>query len=65
MCRYCEEDKRKKRDFIINDPIVSLRIIKNNGLNALEIKSYNNEKQIVSNYKIINYCPFCGRKLGE
>lgn len=65
MCKYCEEDKRKKRECIINTPIVSLRIIKNNGLNALEIKSYNREKQIVDNYEIINYCPMCGRRLGE
>lgn len=65
MCKYCEKDKRKKRDRIINTPIVSLRIIRNNGFNALAIKSYNYEKQIVDNYKIINYCPMCGRKLGD
>ena len=59
MCEYCEEDKRNKRDFIINTPIISLRIVKNNEINALDIKSYNYEKQIVDNYKIINYCPMC------
>ena len=65
MCQYCEKDKRRKSNPIINTPIVALRIIENNGLNALEIKSYNREKQIVDNYKIINYCPMCGRRLGE
>lgn len=63
MCKYCREDKRRKRDFIINTPIVSLRIIENNRLNALKIKSYNNKEQVVDNYKIINYCPMCGRRL--
>lgn len=63
MCKYCEEDKRKKRECIINTPIVSLRIIKNNGLNALEVKSYNREKQIVDNYKIIKYCPMCRKEV--
>lgn len=59
MCKYCEKDKRNKRDFIINTPIISLRIVKNNGFNALELKSYNHEKQRVDNYKIINFCPMC------
>lgn len=65
MCKYCEEDKRKKRDCIINTLIVSLRIIRNNGFNALAIKSYNLEKQVVDSYQTINYCPKCGRRLGE
>ena len=65
MCEYCEEDRRNKRDFIINTPTISLRIVKNNKFNALAIKSYNHQKQIVDNYKIINYCPMCGRKLGD
>lgn len=63
MCKYCEEDKRKKRDRIINTSIVSLRIIRNNGFNALAIKSYNLEKQVVDSYQIIKYCPMCGRRL--
>ncbi len=62
MCKYCEEDKRKKRDYIINTPIVSLRIIRNNGFNALAIKSYNLEKQVVDSYQIINYCPKCRKE---
>lgn len=65
MCQYCEKDKRRKRNLIINTPIVALRIIENNGLNALEIKSYNREKQIVDNYKIINYCPMCRKEVGR
>lgn len=65
MCEYCEEDRRNKRDFIINTPTISLRIVKNNKFNALAIKSYNHQKQIVDNYKIINYCPMCERRLGE
>ena len=65
MCKYCEEDRRKKRDFMVNTPIISLKIIKNNGFNALEMKSYNHEKQVINTYKIINYCPMCGRKLGD
>ena len=65
MCRYCEKDERKKRDYIINSPVVSLKIIKKNNFNALELKSYNKQKEIIDNYKIINYCPMCGRRLGE
>lgn len=65
MCQYCEKDKRRKRNLIINTPIVALRIIENNGLNALEIKSYNREKQIVDNYKIIKYCPMCRKEAGR
>lgn len=65
MCKCCEEDGRKKRDFIINTPIISLKIVDNNRLYAMKIKSYNSEKQIVDNYKLINYCPMCGRKLGD
>lgn len=65
MCKYCEEDKRKKRDRIINTPIVSLRIIRNNGFNALAIKSYNLEKQVVDSYQIINYCPKCRKEAGR
>lgn len=65
MCRYCEKDGRKKRDYIINSPVISLKIIKKNNFNALELKSYNHEKQVVNNYKIISYCPMCGRKLGD
>ena len=65
MCMYCEKDKRRKRNLIINTPIVALRIIENNGLNALEIKSYNREKQIVDNYKIIKYCPMCRKEAGR
>lgn len=65
MCKYCEEDKRKKRDYIINTPIVSLRIIRNNGFNALAIKSYNLEKQVVDSYQIINYCPKCRKEAGR
>ena len=65
MCKYCEEDKRKKRDCIINTPIVSLRIIRNNGFNALAIKSYNLEKQVVDSYQIINYCPKCRKEAGR
>ena len=65
MCKYCEKDKRKKRNSIINLPIISLRIIENNELNALEIKSYNHEKQVVNNYKIINYCPMCRKEAGR
>ncbi len=64
MCEYCENDKRKKRDYIINTPIVSLKII-TNSFNALELKSYNHKKEIVDNYKFINYCPMCGRKLNS
>ena len=64
MCKYCEEDKRKKRDCIINTPIVSLRIIRNNGFNALAIKSYNLEKQVVDSYQTINYCPKCRKEAG-
>lgn len=65
MCKYCEEDKRKKRDRIINTPIVSLRIIRNNGFNALAIKSYNLEKQVVDSYQTINYCPKCRKEAGR
>lgn len=65
MCKYCEEDKRKKRDCIINTPIVSLRIIRNNGFNALAIKSYNLEKQVVDSYQTINYCPKCRKEAGR
>lgn len=65
MCEYCEKDKRKKRNYIINLPIISLRIIENNELNALEIKSYNHEKQVVNNYKIISYCPMCRKEAGR
>lgn len=65
MCKYCEKDKRRKRELIINTPIVALRIIENNGFNALAIKSYNQERQIVDNYKIINYCPLCRKEAGR
>lgn len=65
MCKYCEEDKRRKRNLIINTPIVALRIIENNGLNALAIKSYNLEKQVVDSYQIINYCPMCRKEAGR
>ena len=65
MCKYCEEDKRKKRDCIINTPIVSLRIIRNNGFNALAIKSYNLEKHVVDSYQTINYCPKCRKEAGR
>ena len=63
MCKYCEMDSRKKRDYIINSPVISLKIIKKNNFNALELKSYNHQKEIIDNYQIINYCPMCGRRL--
>ena len=63
MCEYCVDDKRKKREFIYNSPILSERIIYNNDLCAFEILSINRESRIVKSYKIINYCPMCGRKL--
>ena len=63
MCEYCVDDKRKKRKFIYNSPILSERIINNNGLFAFEILSINRQNKIVKSYKIINYCPMCGRKL--
>ena len=62
MCEYCE--KRKKRKFLINSPILSIRIIKNEDLEAFEVLSINREDKIVKSYQIINYCPMCGRKLG-
>ena len=65
MCKYCEEDKRRKRNLIINTPIVALRIIRNNGFNALAIKSYNLEKQVVDSYQTINYCPKCRKEAGR
>lgn len=67
MCKYCEKDKRKKRDYLFNSPILSLRIIKGKTteLNAIEILSINRENEIVKSCKIINYCPMCGRKLGD
>ena len=63
MCEYCH--KKKKRKFIINSPILSIRIIKNEDLEAFEVLSVNRKDEIVKSYKIINYCPMCGRKLGE
>ena len=41
MCEYCENDKRKKRKFIFNSPILSIRIINKNGLNTFEVLSIN------------------------
>ena len=64
MCKYCVEDKRTKKQFIINFPILSERIINNDDLCAFEILSINRENRIVKSYQIINYCPMCGRKLG-
>ena len=63
MFEYCVDDKRKKREFIYNSPILSERIINNDELFAFEILSINREDKIVKSYKIINYCPMCGRKL--
>lgn len=65
MCEYCKEDKRSKRKFIMNSPILSIRIIHANELNAFEILSVNRANEIVKSYQIINYCPMCGRKLRE
>ncbi len=65
MCEYCENDKRKKRKFIFNSPILSIRIINKNGLNTFEVLSVNRENKIVESYQTINYCPICGRKLEE
>lgn len=57
MCEYC--DKRKKRKFIINSPILSIRILNNNDLDAFEILSVNREDKIVKSYSILKYCPMC------
>ena len=63
MCKYCEKDKRIKRKFIFNSPILSIQIINKNELNAFEVLSINREDKIVKSYQIINFCPMCGRKL--
>lgn len=63
MCEYCVDDKRKKREFIYNSPILSERIINNDELFAFEILSINREDKIVKSYKIINYCPMCRERV--
>ena len=63
MCKYCQIKGNSEIHYIFNSPIVALKI-KDNKINGLEIISYNHKKEIVHNYKIINYCPMCGRNLG-
>lgn len=65
MCEYCEEKGNRKRAYLFNSPILSLQIKKNNELYSFEFLSYNHKAEIVHNYKIIKFCPMCGRKLGD
>ncbi len=64
MCKYCGK-KEKNRKCIINNPVVSLRIIEANELNWFEIISFNRKKEIITSYQFIKFCPMCGRKLGD
>ena len=65
MCEYCEEDERGKRKFLINSPVLGIRISKDENINYLQIKSYNHKSEIMDSAITINYCPMCGRKLKE
>ncbi len=56
--RFCKTSK-------LTEYNIETKKIKDNKINGLEIISYNHKKEIVHNYKIINYCPMCGRKLGD
>jgi hypothetical protein len=65
MCEYCKKDKRKTKKFLINNPIISLRIVTNNLCSGIEILSINRKNEVVKGGIVINYCPMCGRKLGD
>ena len=54
MCRYCEKSE------LLLDGMEELIYIDNNKLNISNIVNNN-----INNSKKINYCPMCGRKLGD
>ena len=64
MCKYCEKDKRKRRNSIINSPTLFLQIKNNQGIEFLYIKHYNSKADIIEDAKAIKFCPMCGRELG-
>lgn len=67
MCEYCEKGKLVKSSNFCGS--AKMRIIESKEFNTLDIygdeKKFNIFKRIYQPSFDINYCPMCGRKLGE
>lgn len=67
MCEYCEKRKRKRKKLKSNNFGGSATLIVSG--NILDIygdeKKFNIFKRIYRPRFDINYCPMCGRRLGE
>lgn len=59
FCQILDEDKKERSIIIEGDIETSLRMEKYNNVYSIVGSDYN------SVGKIIKYCPFCGRKLGD
>lgn len=66
MCKYCEIDNitnEAKRNIRKNQR-VTIKIVRNmlnENLYYLEVDTNSYQKEVID----INYCPMCGRKLGD
>ena len=67
MCEYCRNKGNRKRKFLINGRSLSLRITDNKKIEILsyEVNTEENTTNVLHSNISINYCPMCGRKLGE
>lgn len=63
MCEYCKSNNIKNTNSvpIINTNRISIQ--EKRGL--IDITHYDRERNIEHSFQTINYCPMCGRKLGE
>lgn len=70
MCKYCEEGKRgkfkgRKPDFIMMQDRFAIRIEKDEPYIGDYGLTVSDNEEAVEYTEKINYCPMCGRKLGE
>ena len=66
MCRYCEIDNitNKAKRNIRKNQRVTMKIVRNvcdENFYYLSVDTKSYQKEVID----INYCPFCGRKLGK
>ena len=60
MCKYCEENIN-----IFDSKKIELKIEKLYDNEYIIEVNYEGNEETSSDYQIINYCPMCGRKLGD
>ena len=75
MCEYCEKEKelslnfesavsKKEDEMVLSERIVDNKIFILANLGFLDNKGKTKYRSTLSKIKI-NYCPMCGRKLGD